>query len=342
MSENFSLKELLPKIKPDNHYLSIPSANYDSYIEDLNKIINKLKAVTTEYKAKELIDKKLQFNTKKFNEAQFIQTACELTSMNELLSRNDISFNYEEQVTPPQDIDFSIKIKNRKINVEVKCPSYQPENKEDITLKSVGRIKDRVALDNTIKKISDIIEGSGKKICIEKSMDNKLKDYLKSAQRKLKNSNESDTNILIVCCDNAIDMMRWFLYLHGSQGLFTENSFVDRIEYNRVDYVLLTNIFHRHNKYFDNTIITDHWKLSKSFNLLYPNKLSSRNIEHKDCNGDLDFVSDLFPNYSRQFVEYLNNKNDDPTENSYHIMDIALFSDKYRDNGIFHFKESKG
>ena len=104
-------------IRSDQHYLARPSIHYDSYISSLNSIVNALSCKATKAKINDLIEKKLQISSIIFNEPQYIQTACELTVMSGFLENSN--FVYEDKVTPPKDVDFSIAVDGKKYNIEV-------------------------------------------------------------------------------------------------------------------------------------------------------------------------------------------------------------------------------
>ena len=169
-------------------------------------------------------------------------------------------------------------------------------------------------------------------------MDNNLKDFLLSTQEKVILSDLDSFNILVVSCDDASDMMNWRGYLYNSNGFFTNNSYVDHGKYDRVDFVLLTNLYNRHNRYYEHSTIDNHWDLAKSFNLLYFNSYSRKVITEKDYL----FISSLFPNMTVDFEEYINDKSNIPDgeESSFikeHVLGIVFFLEQqaYENNGYF-------
>ncbi|OBT29239.1 hypothetical protein [Vibrio cyclitrophicus] len=347
METNISFKDRILKISCEDHYLRQVSNNYDSYIDELNSIINNLTSVMSNNQIDVLLDKKLQLSANTFNEAQFIQTVCELASMNEFIANDAINFSYEKKVTPPKDVDFSIESEGRTFNVEVKCPSFTNKaGKDHITLSSMDRTPDKKDTIEIINDLKSRLKSSKKDIHVQKSMDNNLKDFLLSTQHKVINASDNDINILIVACDSAVDMQVWRGYLFGASGLFTDGGFIPHSEFDRVDYVLLTNLYNRHHKFFEPSILSARWELSKSFCLLYPNKYSKRNKKVIDGQADFKFVSSIFDNFSQKFEEYLKNESDMPnSDESFEMkkfLGVAWFSDKYRDKGIYHFQESKG
>lgn len=334
--------EQLKSIKQEEHYLRKININYDCYIKDLRNILQRLNQKISSKKMNGLL-KKLQINNK-FNELQYIQTACELTVMNEFLNDN-FEFIYENKITPPKDVDFTIKKDGVQHNIEVKCPSYvyNKKDKNTIELSFINRapsLKDKSNIEEAIKeKLKDNFDFIEKK-----NLDNTLKDFLISTQSKVKDSLLTNINILIVCCDDTIDMHTWRNYLFEYGGFFTDNSFISHSEFDRVDFVCLTNIYNRHYKYYNEHRISDHWKLSSSFNLLYPNKYSKRN-QNVIWKNELEKINKIFPNYNIDFEDYLQDDNDIPEREELSMkkqfLGVPFFVDKLEKRGIYHFKTTQ-
>ena len=344
MNYENNFKEKVLQINCADHYLRKVSGSYDQYISELSIVIKKLSKEITKRKFDDLLNNKLQLSMTRFNESQYIQTACELTAMHEFISADGMGFFYEKKVTNPKDVDFSLVKEGVVLNVEVKCPSIINEEIKDneVTTSLMTRVPNNELI---LSELSRRLKPSKKLIKNKKMKDNNLKDFLVSAQEKVIGAPEKDINVLIVCCDSALDMQAWREYLFGSSGLFTDNSFVPHEKFSRVDYVLLTNIYNRHYEYYNTPVLCDHWKLSSSFCLLYPNKFSSRNKKIMDCKSDFEFISSIFNNESEDFEEYLQDPSDIPDGESMDmkkILGIAWYSDKYRDKGIYQFKEPKG
>lgn len=336
------MKNRIQRIANEDHYLRRICCSYDSYIDGLSDVLDKLRKQISQSKFDELVEKKLQVGLQNFDEPQYVQAACELTVMSEFVGRDDIEFRYENKVTPPKDVDFTLVIDEFNYNVEVKCPVYNSENIHDdkVSLIFTNRTPSPRIRDEILKNIRSKLEKHGKEVGEGKNHDNKLKDFLESTHEKVKSSPLSDVNILVVCCDNALDMQVWRGYLFGYSGFFTKDSFIDHSKFNRVDYVLLTNIYNRHKNFHEDSVISNHWKLSSSFNLLYPNRYSLRNV---DVNGpsDLDKMNKIFPNHNRKFEVYLSDKIDLPEGEDYVTKEMYLgitwYTDKFKENGIFYF-----
>lgn len=340
------LLDLVKNIESAEHYLRRPCASYDTYISELSELIQKLQKVIPETKFRDLINNKLQIKLANFDEHQFIQTACELTVMNEFLGRNGVTFEYEKKVTKPKDVDFSISVDSISYNIEVKCPSFKENNNSDGEVKlhfpnRASSLEERTKL---IQPIKDKLEQNGKSLSEVKSLDNTMKDFLKSTQSKVSESPLINVNVLVIGCDDEVNMHEWREYLVGYNGFFTEHSFIAHGEFNRVDYVLLTNMYNRHHKYYEQTRVDRHWHLSSCFNILYPNKFSLRN---KNVNGIIDLrkMNSLFPNHNIEFEKYLNNETDVPNGENHKMkaigLGVAWFADKFKKDGIYYFKPPK-
>lgn len=331
-------------IRSDQHYLARPSIHYDSYISSLNSIVNALSCKATKAKINDLIEKKLQISSIIFNEPQYIQTACELTVMSGFLENSN--FVYEDKVTPPKDVDFSIAVDGKKYNIEVKCASYPEEKKTDeIAVAFTNRMPTREMRDKVLEEICDRLSGTEKTIREIKNLDNTMKDFLESTQGKVQNSRSDEINILAVCCNNEIDMQNWRGYLFSEGGFFTEKSIIPHGNFDRVDFVLLTNIYNRHFRYFDDDRVSNHWRLSSSFNLLYPNKYSklASTITPQQGEALIGELNKILPNHNIEFEKYMKNIEDIPSgevPEMKSILGIAWYSDKFKSVGEFYFQRS--
>ncbi|MDE1315787.1 hypothetical protein MEG05_17315 [Vibrio aestuarianus] len=347
---NNQFREKLLEIKTSEHYLRKPSVNYDVYISQLEGVIGELTPKLTVSKIRDLLDNKLQLSTKNFNEAQYVQSACELAVMNEYIGNPEFNFSYEVKVTPPKDVDFSLCVNNINVNVEVKCSTYQNKlepSDSNVVIKFLDRAPTKNDSEDIIQSLQENLTQVGQASSVEKSVENNLLSFLESTQEKVEKSGVHDINVLVVCCDSAMDMQAWRQSLFGFQGLFTEHSFSSHEKFERVDFVLLTNLYNRHWRFYEANLITDHWNLSNAFCLLYPNKFSLRNTRLLfDSKQELVFMNKVFPNYSSEFEKYMKDDLDIPNADVApelkEFAGVAWFSDKYRDRGVYHFREPKG
>ena len=158
-----------------------------------------------------------------------------------------------------------------KYNIEVKCPDFGAQEKvgdEDaFKFSFMGRIpgylEEVQILTSLLNEAQQIIEGEKKPFLNSKNMDNNLKDFLYSAHDKFPPpDSENELNVLVVGCNDAMDMQQWWGYLYAEEGLFTQESFAEIEKYRQVDLVVLTNLYHRHHKYFEKKVLSDFWKLN--------------------------------------------------------------------------------
>ena len=281
----------------NNPYLSDTSNMGNKYKEGALNALRIMEKSLTRKELSNLVDKKLQTKTKKFNESQFIQSACELTICAYFASLFPENFKYEPKINPPKDIDCSFQSNGYDINVEIKCADFTSKKELDsqpkiLKLGSMGRTP---GFDEQFKKIEKLIgENSDYSLVMQKHMDNRLKDYLLSAHEKFDNEAVDDTlNVLAVCCDDAADIQKWFGYMSFHEGLFTQNSFFDSSKFNNVDVVLLTNLHHRHSQYIQKNKIFDHWQFSDAFNLIFSNPFRKKNKR-----DEIFHLLEVIPNFS--------------------------------------------
>jgi len=285
-----------------NFYLSNFDESYLAYKLEVDCVIDHLKKHITKNQENELLKKKLQIYTNNFNEAQYLQSACELSVSYFIARKFPCTFKYELEVNPPKDVDCVFYDDGFQFNLEVKCADFTAnENKKNqagLHIITLGRYSD---IDNLQNCLSSIALGSEfKSISRLPNLDNKLKDFLVSSHEKFQsNVNVNELNVLIVCCDNAEDMQRWYSYLFCNQGLFTENSFVSPSDYNNVDVIILSNIYHRHKNYQTKDKIKNHWKFENSFNIFLQNPYSL--IQKNDA---IKKLLSVIPNYNNELSNY--------------------------------------
>ncbi len=134
------------------------------------------------------------------------------------------------------------------------------------------------------------------------SRHNKLKDFLLSAQEKFSNDiNNNELNILVICIGGLGDMDSWEGYFYGNNGILSEDPFLEHNNFDKVDGIILTNLYHRHYQFIEHNEISDHWSFNRSFNILHMNKFSK--YKNKDQKLPSIFI-DSFPNLSHQLKNY--------------------------------------
>lgn len=307
----------------------------DAYTEGMLAVIQTLKPFVP---SKELfhLELKLQLRDAAINEVQYLQSACELTVCAYFAEQYATTFEYEPVVTAPKDVDCAFVDNGFRFNVEVKCADYSKKNALDqqkgFQLSIFGRHPTRQkVLEDLAKAVAH--DPEGRPLLAQPHMDNKLKDFLISAHGKFADSTSDETlNVLAVCCDTASDMQKWFGYLYGPEGLFMNDSYHPVSNYERVDVVLLTNLYHRHYNYRHKDQLTSHWDLGKAFNIVLSNPKRQR--DKRDA--ILHFTTTL-PNHSWKLSQY-EVPGDAPPDVKAAIRLSSYVADKLIDSGMFQMR----
>ena len=318
-----------------NKYLFTDSES--TYLSQISDILDCLEPHLTQKQKKSLL-KDLQIEGSTFDEAKYLQSACETSIAAYLASVYSDTFVYEPKVNPPKDVDCGFELNGKTFNIEVKCPDFSKKNEIDnsntFKIGSLGRLDD---FDEVVSKLQDAFDPAknssadpDKPLVIQQHMDNKLKDYLVSAHGKFKDSaGPNELNVLAVSCTDWTDMQKWFSYMYAPQGLFTRESFHPTKEYKNVDVVVLTNLYHRHHDYPSKDKLENHWDFSKAFNLVFSNPMR-REIKKEII---FDFT-DAIPNHSKQLMNYKVTEGFNEMRISHYVCEELL------NKGLFYFQPS--
>lgn len=257
----------------NNRFVSTPV-----YAAGMNEALNHLAPHISYSQRKDLCFRKLALESGEISEQSFIQYAVELTVCAHFANLFPADFIYEEKVNPPKDVDCTVRVGGYKYNLEVKCADFTKkeavDESEGFKIGALGRLSDYAEVVADLQKLFLL---DGHPLSAQRHMDNNLKDFLISAHGKFSpGTSEDELNVLVVGCDDAMDMQKWHSYLYGVQGLFTDESYADKSTYSRVDLVLLTNLYHRHKNPASKDKLTGHWKLSDAFCLLCANPYSGK------------------------------------------------------------------
>lgn len=261
------------KFKLGNEFIATKA-----YAMGLNEALSVLTPFLSDAQRNDLCTKKLSLETSPVSEQAYIQSAVELTVCAHYARFYSDEFIYEEKVNPPKDVDCSVRIDGFKYNIEVKCADFVKKELVDkasgFKIGAMGRLDDYAQL---VEQLQELFSSDGHVLSEQRHMDNNLKTFLVSAHSKFAAvTPDNELNILIVACDDAMDMQKWHSYLFGVQGLFTNDSYADRAAYDRVDMVVLTNLYHRHKDPASKHKITGHWHLSEAFCILCANPFSEK------------------------------------------------------------------
>jgi hypothetical protein len=253
---------------------------------------------------------KMLLRQQPFAEKTFIQYSVETSVVRFFSEMFPAEFKAEAKINPnnQKDVDCQFIDSGFKYNVEVKCSDFiskeEIDSQDAYKFETVGRLPDKG--ESAIREISQALNEAhakkeeGLKPHLDlKKMDNNLKDFLELAHKKFDPTpKEEEVNILLVGCDDDRDIQNWFNYLLAEQGLFTKHPFADNTKYKNVDLVVLTNLYFKHNRYFDKQV-KNSWTLENSFNLIFGNPY--RHIQKENA---IKHFMNLLPNFTQELQSY--------------------------------------
>ncbi|MDR6193097.1 hypothetical protein [Siphonobacter sp. SORGH_AS_0500] len=283
---------------------------HKSFIDNILPLINNL----TQSKVSDLLTNKLQLSSSRYNEHEYLQLACESTIVSYFANLFNENFIYEPKLNQGSDknVECSFTHKGVKYNIEVKTPDYREQRIEgNPQFFSLGRLPEehRKLAEHVMEGVRNVANDANiPQYQNFKRLDNKLKDYLLSAQEKFSNnSTHNDVNILFVNCNTDRDVHLWINYLYGNEGFFSnkKSNILPIEEYDKTDIVVLTNIYYRHKNEQSTNYICDSFSLKKSFNLAFDNPYRQNGQEFKN-DGIALFFEEVIPNnYSEDFISYI-------------------------------------
>jgi len=119
------------------------------------------------------------------------------------------------------------------------------------------------------------------------------------AQEKFPQKEDRENyNILILCLDDADSIQEWYDYFTNIQGFFTPETFVPHNKFDKVDSVVFTNLYYKHNRRKKQS--NDSWSFTSSFNLNVHNKYAFLQKYEAATNANA-----IIPNYTRDYNQYL-------------------------------------
>ena len=308
------MQELIDKVEsltslPD-HYLVQAKALNHPYFAGFLAAGALLKPLLTAQEFAYWCAEKMLLKPQPFREKTFVQYAVETAVATYFGARFPLGFAVEKRVNPANDKDVDCVFQDGGFtyNVEVKCSDFIAKEEIDsldaFKYETIGRLPDRGAEARRVLEVA-LNEGLAKRgeaakpHVTSKNMDNNLKGFLESAHEKFGSSADEQTvNVLVVGCDDAEDLQRWFNYLWASEGLFTDASFADRTRYRNVDLVVLTNQYFKHNKVLTKRV-TDSWDLGDGFNHI---SVNPRRLQTKAAG--IAHFKNLLPNFSSALAAY--------------------------------------
>jgi hypothetical protein len=229
-----------------------PSANYH---QDFQTAI-KDSGLESNVSVLKKISEKLCINKQSFKMDSYLEGVSEVMQYIHFAKLGipfipDVKLRLGEATDKDKDVDLQIKINSFAFNIEVKTP--EQEIYSENTLK--GRYAYRTSqtkeeVNEVMNEVKSILtqgintQGLNLSVLQQKTQDNKMKDYLSSAQSKFPlESDVRELNILLVCIPIQ-NISEYWMYLFNSQsGLLTPNSYYrDQEIFDRVDLVILSSI----------------------------------------------------------------------------------------------------
>lgn len=298
-----------------NHYLNEKMAYeyYNSFWRNIN-LLSK-----DGYFKRSTIDSfcnKLKIG-KDFNMNKYMQGISELM-LSIYASKKGYSYEIDKclKTTDNYDVDIQIKHNNYIFNIEVKTPDLMVKgDKGKLNVSTSFRTMNKNE-NEKIKKIieEDILrpaiensEGKYEGFSFEKLDDNKVLEYLKSAQKKFIQSDENSINVLVIAVESQKMQDYWGYLYNGMSGIFTESfkgNFTDKDgntvkseDFDKTDVIYLTNIPSGH------LILNDEfdvWNLSSYCNLLCIN-INSNKFINDSKNIIYSSLCNLLPNINQKF-----------------------------------------
>ncbi|MEI5913453.1 hypothetical protein WBS58_22405 [Bacillus albus] len=295
-----------------NHLLN----SNERYKSDFIKILKVLfdENVIANHKKMNSYFTRLQL-TNKFDKNTYLQSISEIMFLKYVIDKN---YTYKLDHTVNQnkntDIDLLVIDKDFTYNFEIKCPQLSNSISSDkLGIEVLGRFGSKEDFKNEMNimnnkiftKITKDDSNTYDGIEYKKIEDNKLKDYLLSAQGKFDDSSDSSINILIVTLESE-KFSAYVNYLTNKlNGFFIPEPLNGHIiqpsEFNKVDVVLLSNLVDKHLNIVENT---DSWNLYNSINLFYVNHNSKKFTKSNSSNKILEELFNLIPNSTLDFEKW--------------------------------------
>jgi hypothetical protein len=294
----------------DDHYLVIAKKLDHPYFSQFLVAAKILKGIFTAAEFEDWLTEKMLLKQQKFEEKRFIQNAVETAAARFFAERFPTTFKAEAKVNPDSDKNVDCRFTDGGFgyNVEVKCADFVQKEKVDAMegykYSSVGRLQDRGADAKEVitTALNEVHENRGdapKAHLDSRKMDNNLKDFLLLTQGKVNPVPAlNEYNILLIGCDNADDFQEWFNYMFAEQGLFTNYSFEPHENYDLVDAVVMTNLYDKHNRFFER-VANNYWTLDGGLNMLFMNQFAKM-----DKIEALNHFSTILPHHTEEFANY--------------------------------------
>ncbi|WP_455096420.1 hypothetical protein [Prevotella koreensis] len=195
----------------------------------------------------DMIKKKLKAKQKDtYNLHGLISALAELSIMNTFICRSSKpeSFIYEDrlQKNSNKNVEFSIEMRPFRFHVEVKTSDLLLEDKK--IANALQKSPEVLVLDARVKDF-DLIQQESP-IPVIGSLEQRIKDFLESANGKFRKSDDNEVNLLVICWDERIEVPLIALKASQAEGLMTNSSFLkdtdgNPVLFNNIDCILVNS-----------------------------------------------------------------------------------------------------
>ena len=265
------------------------NSTYYSYLEEAMKMLDEANMAHTLSIRNKLFDKLLLgTNISHFNSNTYLQGVSEIVFWI-YACKNGLSIEVDYKCNAgvnKKDVDIRLEYEGCYLNLEVKCPEQDEYDPNKIIGMFANRISGITKLESDEmmsaieEKIGGIIEQYPElgytDVERRKINDNKIIDYMLSAQEKFSDSDD-EINVLVISLPSN-QMQDYFRFLGKNNsgilcgGLHMFNH--KEKDFDKIDYIMLTNIVSGHDK----EVMINPWDLSNYCNLLLKNPYSKRSI----------------------------------------------------------------
>lgn len=253
----------------ENHFLKKAYTIQHHYFNDFVEMMELFENCLSRKQCRSILDKFL-IGKDYFDLERYKQATSEINVLYYVLRNYNNSFVYEPKYNGGSNPECAFDYSGKRINIEVKCPDltkwFEAEQRNTAKIEFGERIpQHKEVTSEIIRIVANGASGLGYDGVEElPRLDNKMKDYLISAQKKFPDSTDDNFNILVIALDIPKDMDRWYSYLLGDNGVLTKDSYVEE-DYSNVDAVVLNNVVNGHTGWNKNDV--DVWKLENYINL---------------------------------------------------------------------------
>lgn len=200
-----------------------------------------------------------------------------------------------------KDIDIQVCNNGLALNIEVKTPEKDIYAVDKFQAMLPHRFPgiERAENNESIKEISEILKAqSGKETQILKTNDNKVKDFIASANSKFTERRPNILNVLFIVCTSE-QMGQYMNYLMNPQtGIITPNTYIKDLDYSKTDFIVLSNAEELISKNIVKEVCV--CDFTRCVNLLIIP------WSYEQINSDaVSLFTSLIPNVNKQFCDYM-------------------------------------